>query len=64
MRYSRILALFFAFLCAPPTIVHAQGAGIEWETLIADTAGGAPPTLDMRRSCTTTGHKVARRSCL
>jgi hypothetical protein len=23
--------LLFEFVCAPPSTVHAQGAGIEWE---------------------------------
>ena len=33
MRFFRTLTVLFAFLCAMPAIAHAQGAGIEWETL-------------------------------
>ncbi|WP_347243416.1 tetratricopeptide repeat protein, partial [Thermogutta sp.] len=33
MRYLRLFAFPIAFLWVLPSIVHAQGAGIEWETL-------------------------------
>ncbi len=33
LRYPRIAAMCIAFVCATPCIVHAQGAGIEWDTL-------------------------------
>jgi len=33
MGYSRIAAGFIVCLCALPSIVHAQGAGIEWDIL-------------------------------
>ncbi|HXG24111.1 MAG TPA: tetratricopeptide repeat-containing protein [Chthonomonadales bacterium] len=33
MNYTRLVILAFVFLGTMPSVVHAQGAGIEWEIL-------------------------------
>ncbi len=33
MKYLRLIILAFAFLGTMPLVVHAQGAGIGWDTL-------------------------------